>query len=390
MNNDLIICKRCSSENLIKKGKTNSTNKTIWKQKWLCKDCGLKFVGKENYVIENSFEKEFKYKHKKMKPINWSAYNLAQINEKELFLESLNEILDLFVFEQKGQGRPLFNPRDIIFGMMLKTYNKNSARRIISDLKIIKKINYVDRVPCYSTLMNYFNDKNFKPILEKIIELTSLPLKEIEEDFAADATGFSTSQFGRWFDQKFDKEKEKRLYRKAHVMTGVLSNIIVSCIVTKQDGRGSADTVQFKPLLHKTALNFKMKEVSADMAYSSRENLKAVADIGAIPYIPFKSNVTGGNNGLTWRKMWLYFKNHPQDFYECYHKRSNVESTFNMVKQKFGDYLMTKTFTANVNEILCKIIAHNICCLISAYYELNLKQALCTKAPNLEKIQIKL
>ena len=108
-----------------------------------------------------------------------------------------------------------------------------------------------------------------------------------------------------------------------------------------------------------------------------------------MPYVPFKSNTTGGNNGLIWRKLYLYFKENPQDFYERYHRRSNVESTFSMIKRKFGSSLMTKKYTANVNEILCKVICHNLCCLISAYYELNVEQALWTKAQETPKLSIK-
>ena len=56
-----------------------------------------------------------------------------------------------------------------------------------------------------------------------------------------------------------------------------------------------------------------------------------------------------------------------------YHKRSNVESTFAMIKAKFGDALRSKTKTAQVNEALCKILCHNICCVIQSMYELKVK-----------------
>jgi transposase len=55
-----------------------------------------------------------------------------------------------------------------------------------------------------------------------------------------------------------------------------------------------------------------------------------------------------------------------------YHKRSNVESTFSMIKAKFGDAVRSKTDVAMKNEALCKLLAHNICCLISAMYELGI------------------
>jgi transposase len=60
-------------------------------------------------------------------------------------------------------------------------------------------------------------------------------------------------------------------------------------------------------------------------------------------------------------------------FMQRYYKRPNVESTFHMIKAKFGDSLRSKTRTAQINEALCKVLCHNICCLIQSMYELNLK-----------------
>ena len=56
-----------------------------------------------------------------------------------------------------------------------------------------------------------------------------------------------------------------------------------------------------------------------------------------------------------------------------YHQRSNAESTFHVIKSKFGDGVRSKTERAQVNEVLCKVLCHNICCLSQAMYELNLK-----------------
>jgi len=47
-----------------------------------------------------------------------------------------------------------------------------------------------------------------------------------------------------------------------------------------------------------------------------------------------------------------------------YHKRSNVESTFSAIKRKFGDSVASKNPVAMVNETLCKILCHNLTCLV--------------------------
>ncbi len=65
-------------------------------------------------------------------------------------------------------------------------------------------------------------------------------------------------------------------------------------------------------------------------------------------------------------------------FLTHYHKRSNVESVFSMIKAKFGASVRAKTPTAQVNEVLCKVLCHNICCLIQSIYELGLEPAFWT------------
>ena len=64
---------------------------------------------------------------------------------------------------------------------------------------------------------------------------------------------------------------------------------------------------------------------------------------------------------------------------EHYHKISNVESTFNMIKAKLGDKLKSKNFLAQKNELLCKLIAHNTIVLIHEMYELGIKPDFCTQ-----------
>ena len=68
-----------------------------------------------------------------------------------------------------------------------------------------------------------------------------------------------------------------------------------------------------------------------------------------------------------------YFTFNRGTILEHYHKRSNVESAFSMIKAKFGGAVRPKTPVAQVNEVLCKVLGHNICVLIQSIYELGLE-----------------
>jgi transposase len=70
--------------------------------------------------------------------------------------------------------------------------------------------------------------------------------------------------------------------------------------------------------------------------------------------------------------MYEFFTYHREEFLTHYHKRSNVETTFHMIKSKFGTRVRAKTPTAQVNEVLAKVLCHNLCCLVSAFFELGI------------------
>ena len=69
-------------------------------------------------------------------------------------------------------------------------------------------------------------------------------------------------------------------------------------------------------------------------------------------------------------KLFHYYSFKGEEFLVHYHKRSNVETTFSMIKAKFGERLRSKTETAQVNEALCKVLCHNLCVVIQSMYEL--------------------
>lgn len=70
--------------------------------------------------------------------------------------------------------------------------------------------------------------------------------------------------------------------------------------------------------------------------------------------------------------MFHFFMYQRDEFLAHYHKRPNVETTFSMVKRKFGDSLRSKTKTAMVNQTLCKLLCHNLVVLIHEMYELEI------------------
>ena len=89
-----------------------------------------------------------------------------------------------------------------------------------------------------------------------------------------------------------------------------------------------------------------------------------------MPFVPFESNSLPPAEDPAWARMYHYFMSNREEFLRHYHRHSSVESVFSMVKAEFGDSIRSKSDTGQVNEALCKILAHNIYVLIHATHAL--------------------
>ncbi len=305
----------------------------------------------------------------------WPAYNAAQTHEQERFVELLNELCKGIVQPvQKGAGRRSHPLAAIIMGSALKVYSTVSGRRAMTDLRELETKGYLIKAPSYNSIFDYLENPALTPLLKTLIEESAQPMKAIETDFAVDSSGFASSVYNRWYDAKYGKMKSEAKWVKAHLMCGVKTQIVTSIEVTPTE---TADAPQLPALVKATAQNFSIAEVSADKAYGSKRNLHAIDNVGAIPYIPFKSYSVGSQGhkdfDSLWQKMWHFYNFNKVTFYQHYHKRSNVETALSMIKGKFGGSVRSKSPVAQVNEVLLKVLCHNICVLIQSIYEFGLE-----------------
>lgn len=300
---------------------------------------------------------------------NWHEYNLAQTNEKAHFQTLLYSLCQNIEEPPQIMGRPRAPLADLIFAACLKVYSGMSGRRNQTDMREALMRRYLSKPVHFNTISKHLEREELTAYLKDLIIQSSLPLKSVESDFAADSSGFATGQFSRWFDAKYGEEKQKHDWVKVHIMCGVKTNTVTSVEVSE---RYSHDTLYFPRLLDATAQSgFQMKEVSADKGYDSFNNRRLTLVKGAIPYIPhreFEYNMAEKNE--LWKRMYHFYKFNQSEFKAHYHKRSNVETVFSMIKAKFGERLRSKTQTAQINEVLCKVLCHNLCCLIQSMYEL--------------------
>lgn len=337
---------------------------------------------KHVYAVEYTIRRETTTKHGTVTETityrqEWSAYNAAQSNEKVRVAELLSDICSVIDNPIQGRGRPRLPLSDSIFCAVMKVYGGMSARRTTSDLREFAERGFIDKAPHYNSVINALENPDLTPFLRALIEESAAPLAALETDFAADSSGFSTNVYARWFNAKYGREMSYNFWLKAHVMVGTRTNIITGVEVT--DNRTS-DSPMLPALLESSAKRFTMKRVSADKGYLAESNTSAIESYGAEPFIAPKVNTAfvrpndaSRKKAASWDKMLHYYLYRKDDFLRHYHKRSNVETTFHMIKAKFGSRIRSKSATAMVNEVLCKVLCHNLCVLVQSIYELGIE-----------------
>jgi hypothetical protein len=282
-----------------------------------------------------------------------------------------------------SNGRPPIPLREQAFCTVKKLHSQLSSRRAHGLYDRAAQDGHIQRAPGFNTVSRFLNREDAASILRDLIRRSALPLAALDHTFAVDSTGFRSTTFSAYYGAKHGKDLPDS-WVKAHICCGVKTHIVADAIITDVVGEGTGDSPNFRPLVESTAKGFRVLEVVADKAYSSKDNLWAIKELGGEAFIPFKrGRITPGafrsgsghgvpgkhGSGRLWRQAYHYFQANPEMFYARYHQRSNVESVNAAIKRKFGETLKSKTLRAQQNEVLAKILAYNLTVLIHEMHE---------------------
>ena len=112
---------------------------------------------------------------------------------------------------------------------------------------------------------------------------------------------------------------------------------------------------------------------TARRSSSRHGHLNAVESVGGMPFVPFKSNTLEPTEAGAWARMYHLFIYRREEYMAHYHKRSNIETAFSMIKGKFGSSLRSRNDVGQINEALCKVLCHNIRVLVQAIHHIGIE-----------------
>ncbi len=303
------------------------------------------------------------------------TYTKGQTEEMRLLDYLLRELVSEAHDFPRTPGLPGPAPtsiQDDLYCAILKVYSGLSARRACGVYANVADRGLLSQVPSFAVASNLLTRPEVTSILYRLLSLSAIPLAGLEEGraVAPDSTGVQTTSFGGWREEKHGEKREKG-WLKVHAMVGTKTHVIIRAVIGEAN---SGDSPQFVPLLRGVIEDgFRPTSVVADKGYLAKDNYRLASDLGIEAYIPFKSNSLNrsGHRGSpsAWRKAFYLFQANRPEFDRNYHKRSNVESVFSALKRKFGENVRSRKPVAQVNEILCKLIAYNLTVVVHEMFE---------------------
>lgn len=160
---------------------------------------------------------------------NWFAYNQAQTREKEHFQKLLKGLCSGIPSpKQVGRGRPRLPVAEAVYSCVVKVWSGLSGRRATPDLRICENLGLLDHAPHYNSISAYLEKPELTRLLTTLVEESAAPFAAIERSFSPDSTGFSTSVYHRWFDNKYGRAMKEQRFINAHVMVGNKSNVVTA------------------------------------------------------------------------------------------------------------------------------------------------------------------
>ena len=306
---------------------------------------------------------------------NWTAYNRAQRAEAHHFDPVLADLVSGLSDPAPvaSTGRPRFPFSDLVFCAVKKLFDRTALRNGHGENDLLHARGWISAVPSRNMVSAMLLRPEVTPVLTDLVAKSALPLATLERKFAADASGFRANTFGHWRREKWgDKDGVENIWLKCTVLAGVSTQIIPAVIVT--EGHVNESPLLPKLIRDTVEAGIVLEEVYADKGFLSHANYHAIGSVGATPYISFKKDSHGNSRAVPikspfWKTAWHYFQRDPSTFLAHYYKRENVEATFAAIKKRLGETLLSKYYVSQVNELLCKILAHNVTVLIHEAFE---------------------
>ena len=282
-------------------------------------------------------EKGF-YEPEEQRPINWSAYNQAQVSEVKETLRFIKEQVDEAEYlPVPGKvGRPLTDPKILAKTILLAEYLHSPERPSQGWSAILGPAVGIDREIDDRVIGEAYDNVEVLYILKQVFDKN----KTSDGRLSGDGTGLETSR-----KQNYETNKKTGEY---------LTSIVDSReVVQAFDMSGKHEC----KAMHDLITQVQGSSLRLDAGFVDRKLVQKISELGMKPYVfPKKNAILNGQ--LAWKNMYLELHHDVMTWLTEYHQRSHTESFHSSFKRK-NPPIRKRRPTAQLSQITARITLHN-------------------------------
>ena len=282
-------------------------------------------------------EKGF-YQEQEQRPISWSEYTLAQIEDAKATLIFIRDAVDsCHSLDLVGQvGRPLTDPKILAKAVLFCEALGIPERQAEGWLDLLGPYLGIHEHIDDWVIGEAYNHPEVAYILRQVFDQS----KTSDKKLSGDGTRLETSR-----KQNYESHK-----KGGDALTSIVDSREV---VQAFDLNGKQECQAMHLLIEQV----KGDSLRLDAGFVDRILALKIVELGMVPFIfPKKSVVLNGS--LAWKYMYLSLLEDAQAWLEEYHQRSHAESFHSSLKRVFG-IVMKRRPLAKLVQVIARIILHN-------------------------------
>jgi len=281
------------------------------------------------------FKKEI-YEAQELRKIDWSAYNLSQINQVKETLNFIRESVNLSCCQKVRSNAT--NPKYLAKAILISEMIQSPERESEGWIEVLGPY-----IGIYEKIDDWvLGDGYSRPEVAKILYEIFLATRDSDGILMGDGTGLEKTR-------KQNYESQKKNYKGWYMTSIVDSREIVQAFDIT--GRGERDVM--RELIKQVFGD----SIRLDAGFNDRDLTKQIENLFMTPYIyPKSNNILNGDD--SWKYMYLEFFLDIYLWLKEYHQRSHSESFHSAFKRVYG--AVTKiNYTSRFVQITARIILHN-------------------------------